>query len=222
MPRAHDLVAELRRELQPLEQRLFDHPYVAAVAAGRLPREQLRVFAGQQQRIIASDMRSIALLIHRYGHTPSGPFFAEGLKTETAALAALASFARALGLDRAALAAVPPLAGALAYAHFVAWLAAYGSDADFAAAFLVNLPAWGKNCGRLASALRSQYGMGDADVAFFDLFAADAPGFTEAALAVIQSGLDRGVPAQAMREAAHLLQRYELMYWDALHEAAEG
>jgi hypothetical protein len=58
--------------------------------------------------------------------------------------------------------------------------------------------------------------MADAAVAFFDLFAGDAPGFAEAALAVIQAGLDRGVPAAAIRDAAALLQHYELMYWNAL------
>lgn len=222
MQRAADLVARLRQDLRPVEQRLFDHPYVAAAEAGQLSRADLLIFAGQQQRIIAGDLRSVALLVHRYGGTPSGDFFAESLKTEAAALAALGAFAHALGADEAALAAVEPLAGAQAYTHFVAWLALYGSDAEFAAAFLVNLPAWGRNCGRLAQALRARHGLDDGDVAFFDLFAADAPGFEAAALAVIQAGLDRGVAPAAVRHAALLLQRYELLYWDALHEAVRG
>ncbi|MBI2322361.1 MAG: transcriptional regulator [Chloroflexi bacterium] len=222
MQRASDLVAQLREDLRSVEQRLFDHPYVAAVEAGQLSRADLLVFAGQQQRIIASDLRSVALLVHRYGGTPSGAFFAESLKVEAAALAALGALARALGADEAAVAAVEPLAGAQAYTHYVAWLALYGSDAEFAAAFLVNLPAWGQNCGRLARALRARYGLGDADVAFFDLFAAEAPGFEAAALGVIQAGLDRGVAPATVRHAALLLQRYELLYWDALHEAARG
>ena len=133
---------------------------------------------------------------------------------------ALAGFTRALGGEAEGHADADVLAGAQAYTHFVAWLAMYGSDAEFAAAFLVNLPAWGKNCGRLAKALRGQYGMDDAAVAFFDLFAGDAPGFEEAALAVIQGGLDRGVSQGSIREAAQLLQRYELMYWDAIHSSA--
>lgn len=210
---AGDLVAVLRRDIAGLEQRLFAHPYVAAVEEGRLSRQDLRIFAGQQQRVIASDLRSVALLVHRYGGTPSGEFFAGALATETAAFHQLGTFARALGVDPGS---VAPLPGALAYTHFVAWLALYGSDAEFAAAFLVNLPAWGKNCGRLARGLRARYAMRDADVAFFDLFAGDAPGFETAALKVIQGGLDRGVSATAVREAAQLLQAYELMYWDAL------
>lgn len=222
MEKARELVTRIRQELAGVEERLFAHPWIAAAEAGTLTRDDLVRFAGQQARIIQSDLRSVALLIHRYGGTPSGQFFADSLKTETAALEALHAFARSLNADAAALAAVPPLAGAQAYTHFVAWLAAYGTDAEFAAAFLVNLPAWGKNCGRLARAFRDRYGMADAALAFFDLFAGEAPGFAEAALAVIQAGLDRGVPAAAIRDAAALLQQYELMYWDALQAAGGG
>ena len=220
MIRAEELVSQLRRETAGVEARLFSHPWVAAVEAGERSRADLRLFATQQRRIIASDLKSVALLVHRYGDCPSGPFFRESLKTEGAALEALDGFTRALGRDAEHRADADLLAGAQAYTHFVAWLAMYGSDAEFAAAFLVNLPAWGKNCGRLAKALRGQYGLDDAAVAFFDLFAADAGGFADAALAVIRGGLDRGVPPTSIREAACLLQRYELMYWDALQASA--
>lgn len=220
---ASALIAVVRRDLEVVEERLFAHPYVAAAEAGRLSRRDLLVFAGQQRRIILSDLRSVALLVHRYGGTPSGPFFAAGLATETSALTHLAAFGRAVGAtDLAELAAVEPLPGALAYTHFVAWLALYGSDAEFAAAFLANLPAWGRNCGRLSRALQERYALGTDAVAFFDLFAGDAPGFEAGALGVIQGGLDRGVPATEIRQAAQLLQSYELMYWDALHAVAGG
>jgi hypothetical protein len=222
MARADELVATLRQEIAGVEARLFEHPWVAAVEAGQCSREDLRSFAAQQRRIIASDLKSVALLVHRYGESPSRPFFAESLKTEMAALDALAGFARCVGEESGGEGDAEVLAGAQAYTHFVAWLALYGSDAEFAAAFLVNLPAWGKNCGRLGKALRARYGMADSAVAFFDLFAGDAPGFAEAALAVIQGGLDRGVSPARIREAAHLLQRYELMYWDALQAGAES
>lgn len=218
MQDARRLVAEIRPELALLEQRLFAHPWVAAAEAGTLAREDLLLFAGQQQRIICSDLRSVGLLIHRYGGTATGPFFVESLRTEAAALAALDAFTRAAGGEPARLADAPPLAGAQAYTHFVAWLAAYGSEAEFAAAFLVNLPAWGANCRRLGGAFRARYGMDSPQVAFFDLFAADAPEFESAALTVIQAGLDRGVARAAVRHAAQLLQHYELMYWDALED----
>lgn len=219
MASAKDLAVQVRHALQPVEHRLISHPWIAAAEQGRLQAADLVAFAAHQQRIIQSDLRSVALLVHRYGGTPSGGFFLEGLKTETAALDALGAFARRAGAGPERLAAVAPIAGALAYTHFLAWLAAYGSDAEFAAAFLVNLPAWGANCGRLSRAFQSRYDMAAADVAFFDLFARESPGFDTAALSVIQAGLDRGVPDAAIRHAALLLQQYELMYWDGLEGA---
>ncbi len=38
--------------------------------------------------------------------------------------------------------------------------------------------------------------------------------------AVVQDGLDRGVPSGAIARAARLLQAYELMYWEGIGEAA--
>jgi hypothetical protein len=57
-------------------------------------------------------------------------------------------------------------------------------------------------------------------VAFFDLFA-NLPPAGDAALAVIQGALDRGVLPAAIARAARILQAYELMYWDGMAEAAD-
>ena len=97
--------------------------------------------------------------------------------------------------------------------------AAFEALRAFAAAFLVNLPAWGANCGRVSRALLTKYGLAPAAVAFFDLFAAPPAGFEEAATAVIAGGVARGVEPGLIRRAAHLLQGYELLYWDTLHQA---
>jgi len=113
-----------------------------------------------------------------------------------------------------------PMPGCQAYPAYVAWLAAYGSAADFAAAFLVNLPAWGSSCARMSAALKGKYGLSPEAVAFFDLFAAPAPEFEADSLRVIQAGLDRGVDLRGVARAARLIQAYELMFWDTLYEAS--
>lgn len=222
MDNARAIVREIRGELAAVERRLIEHPYLAALEAGEIGRDRLRLFAAQQRYIIPSDLRTIALLVNRYGAGPSGPFFLASLETERAALAALGRFERAVGSDGGTPRPDEILLGAVAYSHFLAWLALYGSDAEFAAAFLVNLQAWGGNCGRMARALRERSGFADEEVAFFELFAAESPDFEAAALAVIAGGLERGVEPGALALAARLLQGYELLYWDALHEAAHG
>jgi hypothetical protein len=213
---AGSLVAEIHSRLAQTRADLVAHPYVAAVEAGRLPRAELRRFAGEQHAIIASDLRSVAHLVGREG----GDFFLGVLDGERAALAALGAFTAALEMTDADIQAYEPLPGAHAYACYMAWMAAYASSAEVAAAYLVNFEAWGTNCGRMSQALQNHYGLRPEQVAFFDLFARPDPNFEPSGIAVIQAGLDRGVTPAAIHRAARLLQGYELLYWDTLQRAA--
>ncbi len=214
------LIDEIARDLQPVVDRLLTHPYVDALADGRVPREQLRAIAGEQHAIIASDLRSVAHLIGRFGGTDDLTFFLDVLTGERAAWDGLKAFARALGLTESDLEAYEPLPGAHAYTCYMAWLGLFGSAAEVAAAYLVNFPAWGQNCGRLSTILKERYDLTEADVVFFDGFAAPASEFPPAALAVIQRGLDAGVDPRLIRRSARLLQAYELMFWDTLLESS--
>ena len=71
----------------------------------------------------------------------------------------------------------------------------------------------------MSRALKERYGLAPEAIQFFDLFA-NLPSGDQPALAVIQGGLDRGVAPALIHRAARLLQGYELMYWDAMAEAA--
>jgi pyrroloquinoline quinone (PQQ) biosynthesis protein C len=213
-------VEAVRQDLQPLNARILGHPYLQALEAGRIERERLRLFAAQQSYIIESDLRSVALMVARASSEGNRAFFLELLEGERAAL-------KALDLFRAAVVAAPgpavsdePLPGAFAYCAFVAWLSLYASEAEFAGALLINLPVWGANCGRMAETLRAKYGLSEADVAFFTLFATAPPDFEERAAAVIAEGLAHGVDQAKIRRAASLLQGYELLFWDTLAQAS--
>lgn len=209
---AETLVEEIRADLSPVRDQLLAHAYVAAVEEGLIQLEQLRPFACEQHAIISSDLRSVAHLVSRFG----GDFFLDVLAGEHAALQALGTFSTALGLNAEDMEAYEPLPGAHAYTAYMAWLGAYGSEAEVAAAYLVNFPAWGESCARLSRALTGRYGLTPDQVRFFDLFAAPDAGFEERALAVIAAGLERGVSERQVRRAARLLQGYELLYWDTL------
>jgi pyrroloquinoline quinone (PQQ) biosynthesis protein C len=211
---AAGLAESIRAELAPVRERLLTHPYVRAVEEARLEPSQLRPFVGEQFLIISSDLRSVAHLVSRFG---TG-FFGDVLAGEQAALNALPGLGDALGMSAQDLVEYEPLPGAQSYAAYMAWLAAYASDAEVAAAYLVNFQAWGENCARLARALRASYGLSAEQVAFFDLFAEPAPEFEQRALEVISAGLARGVPERLLRRAPRLLQGYELLYWDTLYE----
>jgi len=132
------------------------------------------------------------------------------------------TFAHALSLSETHLREHEPLPGAHAYTCYMAWLALYASDAEIAAAYLVNFPAWGENCGRLSRILKERFGLGENEVAFFDLFASPPATFEVNALSVIQHGLDRGTEPRLIQRAAPLLQAYELMYWDTLYSTSSS
>jgi thiaminase len=217
---AEDLANAAREEIASVAVQLRGHPYVEAVEEGRLPRSELGRFAGEQWHIISSDLRSVAHLVSRSTPGPTEAFFLDVLDGERAALRALAAFGHAAGMTKADLQDYEPLAGAHAYTCYMAWLALYGSPGQVAAAYLVNFPAWGENCGRMSAALQARYAMQTDDVAFFDLFAMPVLGFERAALQVIQSDLDSGAEPTLIRRAVRLLQAYELMFWDILDQAA--
>jgi thiaminase len=219
MASARELFETTQTELKPLHQKIVSHRYLAALEEGKLARQSLNVFAIQQNHIIASDLRSIALLLARHGNLASRPYLLGVLQGENAALEALAKFARALGVSDGTVSAADPLPAAFAYSAFLAWLGLYGSDAELAGALSLNFAAWGANCARMSAALKSKYGLTAEAVSFFDLFA-NLPPAGDAAVAVIQDGLDRGVPSAAISRAARMLQGYELMYWESMAEAA--
>lgn len=216
---AAHLVAETRNELQAVEARIRHHPYLDALEAGRVSHDELRRFAGQQHHIITSDLRAMAFLVTKAASAETREFFWGGMQGERAAIDALQAFASALGMQGAALEAAEPMPGAFAYSAYVAWLSLFGSCAEFAAAFLVNLEAWGSNCGRMRQALVTRYQMRGADVGFFELFSSMPPGFQDRALAVIREGLAHGTEPRQIRRAARMLQGYELLYWDTLYQA---
>src|SRR5258708_28701286 len=92
-------VEQIPPDLKPLEGKILGHSYLKALAEARLQRDQLKVFALQQQHIISSDLRSIALIVSRQGMLPSRRFLMNVLQGEAVALDALHAFADALGLD---------------------------------------------------------------------------------------------------------------------------
>ncbi len=220
--RAREVIQGARREIALVEHRIRQHPYLAALEARKVDRGTLGIFAGQQWHIIQSDLRSVALILARSDSQAPRDFFLEMLQGERAALEAVEAFGKALGLSGDTLAAADPLPGTFAYSAYVAWLALYGSAAEFAGAFLVNLEAWGANCGRMSRTLQDRYGLDKQDVAFFDLFATPPPGFEERGLAVVDAGLVEGVDPERIRRAARLLQGYELLYWDTMLQAGEA
>ena len=213
---ARKLIETIKTDLAEIDGRIRNHEFITTLEEGKIPREALKNFAGHQHYINGSDLRSIALLISRQGSETGRKYHTDLLLGKTAAAEALLEFAAALDLDEDWLNSYEPHPGGAAYTSYVAWLAANGTDAELAAGYLVNLPAWGANCGRMSHALKRRYGFESGDLTFFTLFACPPPSFEKESLDVVADGLARGVEPKRIARAARLLQGYELMYWDTM------
>ena len=220
MEQAERLVEEIRRNIKPLEEAILKHSYLEALEGGRIPKEKLSYFVGEQHRIIQSDLRSIALVVSRCTTEKSRDFFLDVLKGEEAAFGALHILAEALGLTEDWLENYSPSPECQSYTHFLAWLATHGSPSELAGAFLVNLPAWGTNCGRMSKALQERYGLSAREVEFLNLFSTPQPEAEQTTVQIVREGLEQGIQPRQLHLAARLLQTYELLFWDGLYKAA--
>src|SRR5260370_8822758 len=114
MADARELIRKIRTGLKPLEEKILRHRYLEAPQTGRVAREKLRIFADQQYHIIASDLRSIALLLSRHGNLASRPYILAALEGENAAFDALAQFPPAIDMSNDQLSPSEPIPAALA------------------------------------------------------------------------------------------------------------
>jgi pyrroloquinoline quinone (PQQ) biosynthesis protein C len=218
---ASELINALRNELRPLSEKIRNHPYIGLLESGNMPRDRLSLIAGEQYHTIRNDLRSFGLLLSREQDTRLMRFVVGNIDYEAAAFDALFDFAHAIGMTEAELQAYQPMAGSHAYTAFLATTAAYGTVPEMAAAYVIDLEGWGGNCGAISLALRGNYGFEASGVRFFDHFAAEDPDFERQSLEVIDIGLAGSADSLGIRRTVRLMLEYELMYWDALHEASK-
>lgn len=213
---ARRLIEQLRADLKPVDDQIAQAPYLTALEHHQVSLDNLRKFVGEEYYISRSDLRSDAQMASRFGTQPHGQFFIDLVTGEAQGLALLLDFAHALGLSEQDLQAYEPRPGAQTYPSYAAWLGFYGSQADVAAAFLINFPVFGANTGRMGAALRNVYGFSAHDTAYFEFFGSLPPSFETDALNVIQDGLNSCASPPDIRRAARLLQAYEKDFWDTV------
>ncbi len=220
MKEARELLLQVRRDLGPVEARIRQHPYLAAVNNGQVSREALKALPGTQYHMWRSDMRSAAHLVERFADQPYASFFMGFLEAEIAAKETLTTLAAALAMSERDLEEFVPTPKGFAYASYIAWLSKFGSAGEVACGLAVNLAAWGHNCGVVSAGLRQSYGFTPDETAFLDVFAT-LPDSSDEAVAIMAEDLEQGVTSpQRIRRAARLIQAYEATFWDAMAEAA--
>lgn len=210
MSRGAEIVGLLRKELEPLNAKILEHPYLKDAEQGVLSREKIEKFVINQLYIIPYDLRSLSHLLSRISKTDEMEFFKAAVDGDHVAMKELLKLAGELDIGFERIREVNP--EAVAYTHYLAWLANYATPGQAAIALIVNLPVWGAAVGRLGRALKERYGVEERGL--FELFAKDYGGFERMAHPIIERYEDM----EGYRLVARMIQYYEKMFWDAIYK----
>ncbi|NMO15189.1 hypothetical protein HPC49_01290 [Pyxidicoccus fallax] len=217
MTDAAELMRDIRESLWDLDARLLDHPFLTALERGELREEALRSIAALWEQAIVSDLRAAAMMVQRFGHTAARDFLNGVLQIEFAALDGLRPMLQKFGLSREEVARYEPSFEGMAFSLQMAWLAAFGSAAEFAVMLLASGPTWEANCARMGRALRARYGFTEQETAFLEReLGAEVFSMEKFALPIIQEGLDEGVEPHRLFRAARYAVVSVTMLWDAM------
>jgi hypothetical protein len=212
--KARKLVNQIREDLRTVENQIRGVPFVSSVEAGTASVELITAVVAEEYSIVRSDINSFTQMAARWDN-PGSPFFGDLAFGENLALPLVLAFAANVGLDEAALKAYEPRPRSQTYPSRVSWIAVNADRASAAASFLVNFAVFGENMARIRQALIDVYGFTPAQIEFFTFFAEPIPGFEDAAIEVIATGLLEGACPVDVRRSARLLQAYELDFWQA-------
>jgi hypothetical protein len=213
--KARRLVGQIREDLAAVEDQIRDVRFVADVEAGTASVEQIAAVVAEEYSIIRSDLNSFTQMAARWDTPQGSHFFGNLAFGESLALPLVLDFAATVGLSEEDLAAYEPRPKGQTYPSRVAWIASNADRASAAASFLVNFGVFGENMARVRDALLNVYGFEPDEIEFFSFFAEPIPGFEEAAIEVIATGLQEGACPRDVRRSARLLQAYELDFWQS-------
>lgn len=209
-PSGREVLSKLRSELEGVNRRILEHPFIRDAERGSLPLRAIKKFVANQLYIVPHDMRSLAFLLSRSRDDVEARLFKTLLDGDYRAVGLLERLRDAVNLsDDEAESLLDP--AAVAYTHYLSWLALHATPGEAAVALVVNLPVWGSNTARLSRALRERYGIGE--TGFLDLFSGPYDELEAIAYPVIERYYDE----RAYRRAARTIQAYELMFWDSVY-----
>jgi thiaminase len=132
---SHEVVKKIRVELRYLDDEIRDHLYIRMLGQKKVDLPTLRAFPGHQYHIINSDLRSIAMMIHRFSKPSIQSFFRQVFQGGVEALTNLLPLAQKLGMSGVELQRYPITPEGFAYSTYMGWLSMYGSAAEIAAGF---------------------------------------------------------------------------------------
>jgi thiaminase len=213
----NEFIDSIEEKSKSLINRILNHQYISSIENGKIPKEKIRLFAIEQYYIISNDRRSFAIMASRASDNTSAGLFKEYVKVEDKALANLDLIINELNISKNELEFYEPIAGCQAYTNYLSKLALQGLESSIVVAMLVDLPIWGKNCGRIGESLKKNYKFTEESCIFFHNFATPfSQDYITNSNKIIRSNLQQNY--QELRIAARLILDYELLFWDTIYQ----
>ena len=207
--------AILTEDLEPLRQKLLNHPLWAGIEDGTLDVSRLRLFALQDWWLVREAYRLDALAVAAAPDLETQELLLAKLLPKVGGYKLLWRFGEALGLSQANFESVEPLAGCMALTNFFYWMLAYGSPGEKLAAVSASEDIFIQICARVGPALMRNYNMTAAQAEFFtahDQLGEKVTPVDETLLARYTSTADR----QLITRAVRLSHEFELMFYDTI------
>jgi len=192
------IIETIRRELEPLNKEIE--------AALKPSRETLTRFVQNQLYIVPHDLKALSISMIKASKVDEYRFIKILVDGDWEAYKALIELAEELNIEFSWDSLDP---SAVAYTHFLSWLALNGTVGDIAVALIINLPVWGRNCLRLAAWAREN---GVRKIRFMELFSGPYEELEKLAEEIAHRYLDW----PRYRFIAKTIQRYELDFWRAI------
>src|SRR5438105_8133441 len=145
--------AILTEDLEPLRQRLLNHPLWVGIESGTLEVTRLRLFALQDWWLVREAYRLDALAVAAVSDLEVQELLLRKLLPKIGGYKLLLRFGEALGLSRADFDEVETLAGCMALTNFFYWMLAYGSPGEKLASVSASEDILVQICARVTPAL---------------------------------------------------------------------
>lgn len=195
------IIDTLRRELDDLNKRILSSPSVINPNM-----DVLRRFVLNQLYIVPHDLKALSTFMAKATDDLELRFVKMLVDGDYEAYKALKDLAMELNMTFSYADLSP---AAIAYTHFLSWLALNGNLGDLAVAAAVNLPVWDSNCLKLAQWAR---GVGVRSLRFMEMFA----GPYEELERMAEEIASRYLNWDRYRFIARAIQYYELLFWEGI------
>jgi len=202
-----EFLEKLRYELQDINQKILRHKFIEELSQGKITIEKIKYLLEQQYYIASRDAKALALMYSR-SEFPDNDFFLNLLNGHQEALRRLEQSFSILGIDKEK---IKPNYKAIAYTHYFFNLAFFGSIAEQIIAILINFPIFIENLIKIGKILKEKYNL---EISFFTQARWEREVEFLALKILEKYELHKD---ERIKEAARLIQEYELEFWDEMY-----